>query len=216
MSAVDRNIPDWKSGDELLAEDLQALKNVAMRPRIRFGKGFAVGEGLTGMTVNLHDKPGKGIEVKRFKVTTASLATGVIGAKFYDGTDVAEPEIPVKSERKHAVNDDILAVKPKGGTDKEYDSDPVVWREIIYQPGDLFRVNLTQTGGANGTTSAAPTYTYTATDLNGLQLGTGLSPEFRYMFGTHAVATIGTGYFNSTGTFVHCQAFELKTTAVCP
>lgn len=81
--------------------------------------------------------------------------------------------------------------------------------------GAIFRVNLTQTGGSNGTQSTAPTYTYTATDLNSNQLGTGLSPERPRPNGAVTAATKGTGYYNTSGTFVLAEAWETPGSGHC-
>lgn len=82
--------------------------------------------------------------------------------------------------------------------------------------GTLFKVALTQTGGSNGTTGSAATWTYTATSLSGNTLGTGLSPEKPRPFGTMTAATRGTGYLDGTGAFTLSEAYEKEGSTVCP
>ncbi len=83
------------------------------------------------------------------------------------------------------------------------------------RPGTMFRVNLVQTGGSNGTKTTAASWTYTATDLGGATLGTGLAPERTRENGTRAAATKGEGYYNTAGTFVLAEAWELRGTGAC-
>jgi hypothetical protein len=52
-------------------------------------------------------------------------------------------------------------------------------------------VTLTSTGGSDGTASAAPTYVYTATDLNGQQVATSLAPSHNRPYGKTMAATRG-------------------------
>lgn len=70
--------------------------------------------------------------------------------------------------------------------------------------GNLYRVTLTQTGGANGSNAdrTAPTWTYTVT-LDGVVVGTGLAPTWGYYLAcAHTVATEGVGYYDNAGAFV--------------
>jgi len=80
--------------------------------------------------------------------------------------------------------------------------------------GIAFEVTLSNTGGSNGSSTSAASYTYTATAPNGQTLGTGLSPDRARKNGTRAVATKGTGYF-LTGTFHLLDAFEKTSTVTC-
>ncbi len=72
-------------------------------------------------------------------------------------------------------------------------------------PGSLiYRVALTQTGGAGGADDPPtyPTWTYTVT-LNGATVGTGLAPTWGYYAAAfHPAATEGDGYYDATGAFV--------------
>lgn len=76
--------------------------------------------------------------------------------------------------------------------------------------GDLFYVALTQTAGSNGNKTAAPSYTYTAVDADGVTMGTGLSPAVRlHDKGTVTAATKGLMY-QSGGTVTLVLALEVK------
>lgn len=67
----------------------------------------------------------------------------------------------------------------------------------------VFAVNVSQTGGSNGTSTTAATWTYTATTKDGVTLGTVLSPENqRPTVGKVTAGTKGHGYFYPNGTFV--------------
>lgn len=83
-------------------------------------------------------------------------------------------------------------------------------------PGVLFAVTLTQTGGTQGDASTQPSYTYTATDLAGNQLGTDLAPQFSRALGAHNSASHGVGYFDASGDFVLVSTDERPQTAECP
>lgn len=82
--------------------------------------------------------------------------------------------------------------------------------------GLLFVVNLTQTGGANGSQTTSATWTYNVTDLNGKSLGTNLSPRRPRALGTATAATMGMGYFDVTGVFYLAEAWETPGSGGCP
>lgn len=77
--------------------------------------------------------------------------------------------------------------------------------------------NVEQTGGANGTQTTAPTYTYDVTPIYGHDLTTvpGLSPEWQRSNGKVIAATIGTAYWDDTGTLVLWQVDEVRDTTGC-
>jgi len=81
--------------------------------------------------------------------------------------------------------------------------------------GGLMRVNLTQTGGTAGSSTAPPSWVYTANDDNGNTLGTGLTPaRGRDYNGKRNAAAYGYGeYIN--GNFVLDEAWESPTTFAC-
>jgi hypothetical protein len=92
----------------------------------------------------------------------------------------------------------------------------VFQREAV-QIGVTFYVGLASTGGSNGTSTSGPTYVYTATDLNGTVLGTGLSPAWGRPFGkVTAAAMKGLGYTPVGGGFILLQANEIADTSACP
>lgn len=80
----------------------------------------------------------------------------------------------------------------------------------------LFPVNVTQTGGAAGSDSAACSFTYTVNNLDSDQLGTAMSPTWaREAKGKKVAATHGTGYYNAGGTFVLYQVDEVDDVVAC-
>ncbi len=95
------------------------------------------------------------------------------------------------------------------------DSDNTAYT-FSWSPPALFPVNLTQTGGIDGTATLVAGYTYTATTLAGVTLGTNLSPEWPRGMGSMTPATKGTGYFNASGTFVLHQVSETLNVNGCP
>ena len=85
----------------------------------------------------------------------------------------------------------------------------------LYTERNAIPVTLSQTGGSNGTQTTTASYTYTATDLNGNVIGTGLSPAVPRTVGAVTPATYGTVYFNSSNTLVLQVAYEVPTTSGC-
>lgn len=89
-----------------------------------------------------------------------------------------------------------------------------------YSPPGILVVNLTQTGGSNGTQTTAATWTYTAKVRNadassGATLGTGLAPLKPREHGSRTAATIGEGYYDGAGTFILKEAWEPPGTVGC-
>lgn len=115
-------------------------------------------------------------------------------------------------ERGHAIANDtpVLGVLLGSTTDNK------LIIGVSLPTGDGVCV-LSQVGGANGTQSAAPTYTYTATDVRtGAELGVALTPEVSRPFGSVTAATRGVGYFNADGEYVLTHAFETPGSGACP
>lgn len=69
-------------------------------------------------------------------------------------------------------------------------------------------------GGVDGTQTTAPSYTYTATDDNGVTLGTMLAPTWARTNGSFLAATHGRGKFVG-GTFVLCSTDEVPNLNNC-
>ena len=92
----------------------------------------------------------------------------------------------------------------------------------LYAPcggsGGFIPVSLTQDSGTNGSQTTAPNYTYknpvnllTGQEImNGSSHYTGLSPQWAREIGEFNVAAYGTGYYNSSGTFVLFQVNETE------
>jgi hypothetical protein len=83
--------------------------------------------------------------------------------------------------------------------------------------GTLFAVVLVQDGGANGTATAAPTYTYTINDINDeVELeGTPQSPTLARPNGAVVAATYGMAYYDVDGDITLFYAHEVPTTDTC-
>lgn len=80
----------------------------------------------------------------------------------------------------------------------------------------LFPVTVSQTGGSAGTDAAKCSFTYTATDLDGNQLGTVMSPTWaRPALGAMVAATKGVGYYDAAGAFVLYQVDEVPDVVSC-
>lgn len=59
----------------------------------------------------------------------------------------------------------------------------------------LFLVKLQRDGGENGSEGEPASYTYVVLTLEGVELGTGASPEWARPAGSVEPATLGTAYF---------------------
>ena len=86
--------------------------------------------------------------------------------------------------------------------------------------GVAFGIKLTQTGGADGTATAAATWTYTVTDVNDNVLGTAVDPtasphNWRRAPGECAPATAGLAHINGDGNTVIDWINELPGTEGC-
>ena len=106
---------------------------------------------------------------------------------------------------------------------KAYEREPVnlvgprkPFRERIH-PYVTFRVKLVQSGGSNGSSTVAPTYTYHAyrpndtsneRKLNTASSGAAVSPEKTSPVGLVTAATIGLAYYDNTGAFTLYEAYE--------
>lgn len=89
------------------------------------------------------------------------------------------------------------------------DKPPVYLFCFDRMPGELFVVNLSMDGGAAGDGSGPATWTYTVTSLDGVELGTAMSPQRpRDSFGEREEAGKGTGYYDASGTFKLAEAWE--------
>lgn len=96
--------------------------------------------------------------------------------------------------------------------DQELDQD------VVWLAAPAFPVNVTQTGGLAGTSSGVCTFTYTAYDLLGNQIGVGMSPVFspaRTVNCTCVKGTQGTAYYDNTGTLQLASVNETQTQTNC-
>lgn len=82
-------------------------------------------------------------------------------------------------------------------------------------PGGVFRVNLTKSSGSDGSASAAPTYKYDVTNLNGVAIASDIAPEWRRDKGRFVDATKGLAYRNAAGVVKLAVAFEEERVGGC-
>lgn len=87
--------------------------------------------------------------------------------------------------------------------------------EVDYDPG-MFVVTLTQTGGADGDGTTAPSWTYTCENDFGDDLATARGPQVGRTEGSFTAATKGLGYYDDAGAFQLLIAFEAPDTYECP
>lgn len=106
------------------------------------------------------------------------------------------------------------------GVDEASEADP---KPPIYlfcfdrMPGVTFVVDLESDGGSDGDGSTAATWTYTATSLGGVELGTSLAPRApRDSIGPRNQASAGLGYYDANGDFKLAVAWETLPTDQCP
>lgn len=84
------------------------------------------------------------------------------------------------------------------------------WVIVAESARVLLPVTLEQDGGSDGDLSNPATYTYTATTIDGYEVGTGLSPAWQRGIGYTTPATHGTLYFGlSVATPVLWQTDEI-------
>jgi hypothetical protein len=179
---------------------------------------FAARVVLKGITPTDADHTGK------FVVLLESVKSGDVARAYISGVCPAKVDV-IDADDTHAdvKNSDRASLESRAGG-----SARVLWKEsgtgvkwAIVLLGDtpsgtIFPVTVSQTGGSNGNSTTAATYTYTVTSLAGVQLGTAMSPEVpRFMIGTMTAATKGTGYYTSAGVFTLHQVFEVKTASPC-
>lgn len=97
------------------------------------------------------------------------------------------------------------------GTDDDYGLQVL---EGLAYTSPMFPVLLSSPSG-----SASTGYSYTVKDLSGNQLGTSITPSFRWFapasINIATAATTGTGYFDTTNTFVLKYADEIPKLTAC-
>jgi hypothetical protein len=155
-----------------------------------------------------------GILAQRYKVK--SEQDDYLTCRTWDGTIEGDTDIAVAKPPSlrggtgyYTIADviGIWAIQPLiGGTGAvDGSANPVEWLDVSTggTVGNLFPVNVTQTGGSAGNATTQCSYTYTVTDLNAVELGTVMSPVAaqRPTIGVMVAATKGSGYL-SNGTFV--------------
>lgn len=87
---------------------------------------------------------------------------------------------------------------------------------IVGKKQGLIAVNVSQTGGSNGTQSTAASYTYTVTDaVTGETLGSSMSPVWARTVGAVTAATHGTAYREADGDVVLYQVDEVPEVEAC-
>jgi hypothetical protein len=153
-----------------------------------------------------------------FVITWEPIAAGATGRAFITGT------CPVQIQMNNAgdlyadiIGGDATKLQsgPSGAAQILYNgSGSTAWAIVRLGNGNqgVIVCALTQTGGSNGTQTAAPTYTYTVKDVYGNTLGTAMAPQVARPDGAVAAASYGLGYFDASGTFRLLEAFEIPST----
>lgn len=106
------------------------------------------------------------------------------------------------AEEKKLVNGDRYGVANP-------DKFGLYWVSTQDDASTLFAVNMTQTGGANGTSTTAATWTYTVADLDGNSLATAYDPSTtgsgkfrRPTIGQMVAANFGLAYYDGSSLIV--------------
>lgn len=82
--------------------------------------------------------------IVRMKVTNPTAGTDVVLAKYWDGTTATGDDIPVRVYYNRAVNEEIYALVPAGGTDALYNGLPVTWLEMWKPPAPQYQYMMFQ------------------------------------------------------------------------
>jgi len=135
--------------------------------------------------------------------------TGVVRAAFASGTPAAgETWGPLSAWT--IVSNGFPAVLTYGAI-----STDLLYGKTLDVSSAAFPISLTQTGGAVGSPTVATSWTYTVTHaITGVTLGTTVDPEAsphlyrRETLGKLIAAIAGTGFYNSSGTFVILHIHE--------
>jgi hypothetical protein len=162
--------------------------------------------------------PDADLHTGAFAVAIEPIASGKIGRAKVFGVTPVKLSVTATGDQWAEIEDGVTATLKTGATGSarilyKQSGTGEKWGVVRFGDksadiGGLFRVDLTQTGGSNGTKTTAASYTYTVTDLAGVQLATGASPEKPRENGTKTAATKGYGYYDAAGTFVLAEAWE--------
>lgn len=100
-----------------------------------------------------------------------------------------------------------------------FDSEAAPINLFFTTPRTFFPVLVTKTSGVSGSKTAKCEYVYTVTDMNGTELGAGMTPgKERTLIGAYVAigdGSVGMGYYDLAGDFALWDANEVPLTEAC-
>jgi hypothetical protein len=127
--AEDLSLTPWGPRQPL---DHQRLNRMQDRPitEVRAGAGVLVARKGNLVTIGLAKRnDARARQLVRMQVDS-TVAADLVLARRYNGENLEEPPVPVRTTSSPAAGDEIYAFQPAGGTDKTYNENPVDWREV--------------------------------------------------------------------------------------
>lgn len=184
--------------------------------------GFQQRPTFEGNTPSLASHLGK------FVVAVDPIPSGGYGLCVISGIVIVQVDI-LDADHRYADVKDADAAKLQS---RSMGAARIMWKEsgtgtkwaivnIGVLPPALFPVQIDQTGGSAGDTTTQCSFTYTVRDLQGYQLGTGMTPLKRRptigkMSAVDPSYGWGVGFYDTDGTFKLWDANETLATAACP
>lgn len=210
------------SGGDLERFSVVGLGEPLIDPSVSL-PGFQSRAGFSGVTPT-------SAHTGRFAVLIAPLAAGKLGGGIVTG--VAHVRLDVTDElimRADVIDGDAtkLRTHPRGAAEVLWKAPTsggggsgVVWAMVRLGPAPppmFFPVLVSKTSGSAGDADSPCTFVYTATDLHGVTLGTGLTPaRARPSVGIMIQGSgVGLGYLDTTGQFVLWDASETLSVVAC-
>ena len=135
--------PAWKEDEPVSAQKLNdsirfSVRNISAGPGLR---AFRSG-GNVALSLTPDNRPI--FPIVRAKVTTAASEGNpkVFGVTPWDGTNLLLEELRAKLDASHAEGDDVLIIRPLGGTtETETNGDPIIWEELDFKVTVFVRVD---------------------------------------------------------------------------
>lgn len=165
---------------------------------------------------------GSGTTLAFYRLTAIDFANKTYTGTLQKRNPAAAPAAPYIDTSPAVTRDDIREARNFIGIEVGGASSIVAVTGGVFTfvlPRVPFEVDLEQTGGANGTSTAAATWTYSAKMVGTANvLGTTLSPidkGHRLSKGLVAVATKGMGQYTAAGVFELAMAYERHGSNVC-
>jgi hypothetical protein len=229
---ADKDLPTWDQGRLIESGDLNTLSGAVRELTQRFADNCPESVGQA------YDSPGFDYFLAIVQdVSTDGQTCTIKRAKpdesleWEDPLDATEETYPgIKTETAFAATN--LACLPDGGAMPSADTPLLVFRfstrgvdgatavdvyVFWWSVGGLIPVTVSQSGGANGNSTTAPTYTYTATNaITGVAYTGGpFSVSWARPKGLVTAATHGTAFYDADGNFVLWQVDEKPGGTAC-